>query len=306
MSRPGTSQYRRWPALLLLVALALGLLGCVANCPVARTQPTAVIDSEWRTEDLSDGTIVMLPRHGTGPWPVVVLVGGLGRPSSPESVRTALPPIGGAISIYVPLHYGSESGWPTDLAARQQQNYLGQIFTPFVQSTAAAIAQHVGEVRTRYPQASDRLVLFGFSIGGSAVLAALEALPTPATAAVLLNAPLSTAQALDNYTVKARQPHPSGALPELLPFDSVERTARFAGSHPDLRLMLVQSAGDEPLTVAAATALLEDLRRQRSDDDDQRFEVRPLGQGHNVLLDGEGDATAEAGILREWLVTALW
>ena len=63
---------------------------------------------------------------------------------------------------------------------------------------------------------------------------------------------------------------------------------------------------DEPLTVAAATALLEDLRRQRSDDDDQRFEVRPLGQGHNVLLDGEGDATAEAGILREWLVTALW
>lgn len=201
----------------------------------------------------------MLPRA-----PLILLLHGLGPPRSPDELAAVLPPVSGAVSLYAPLPFTPDApgGFADALRRRQESDFAGDLMVPLLRAAQVGMEAIVEDATARYGLAADRpLHLFGFSMGGAAVLAALSRSPLRPQSVIAVNAPLSVRSAVAAYERKLRTRYVPRDPTILDAYDVAAESAQIRRRHPHLRLRLVQSAGDDQFSVAAARATAAALNR---------------------------------------------
>lgn len=206
--------------------------------------------------------IVRLPKSIT--HRPVILWHGLGPPGDPEALMQALPlDEVQAVKVYIGLPLTGARA-PKDaadgLAQRQKRDYSTLIFKPIVIGAAEELPAVVSELRERQCLPKDGAIdLFGFSAGGTAVLAALTEQRVRISAAVTVNAPTGLARAIGalerathqtyTWSPEARQ------LAEQTNFAS--RAAEMARNRP--ALLMLQGADDTVSSPQDAEGLVHAL-----------------------------------------------
>lgn len=202
--------------------------------------------------------------------PPVVLWHGLGPPASEADLMKDLPlddvP---AVKVYLGLPLfgartpaaGSES-----LAQRQAQDYGLRIFKPIVVGAAQELPAVLGELRKlKCLRPGEKIGLFGFSAGGTAVLVTLMDPQAPVGVAVTVNAPSGLRSAVGALERATQRPYAwSDASRQLAEqTDAPNHAIAIAGvssSSQPRALLLFQGADDQMIAPADALALDESLR----------------------------------------------
>ena len=218
--------------------------------------------------------------------PLVLLLPGFGPPRERGELAAALPPIEGAVCLYAPLPFtpGAPGGRPESLRVRQSADYAGALLVPLLRAAEAGIEAMVVQATSRYGLASDRPVhLFGFSMGGAAVLASLRRSALRPRSVTALNAPLSVRTAVAAYERKLRVAYTPRDPAVFDAYDLAAEAAEIRRRHPDVRLRLIQAAQDDQFGLVAARTLVRALN-SRPGRNLADLAVLPRG-GHNALAD---------------------
>jgi len=194
----------------------------------------------------------------------VILWHGLGPPASPAELMQALPLAQvHAVKVYLGLPL-TGARTPTDdadsLVQRQKRDYGTLIFKPIVIGAADELPAVVAALRERHCLAKDGAVdLFGFSAGGSAVLAALTEQKVKIAAAITVNAPTGLEQAIGAVERATKHPYvwSTEAREVAKQTNFAGHAAQIARSHP--ALLLVQGADDSVSSAQEAEALVHAL-----------------------------------------------
>ena len=151
------------------------------------------------------GTPVLIaaPRQVSASTPLIVMYHGFGPPNSPEDLARALPPIPGALTVYPSLPLlGARlpDGGTDELLRRQQDDYIGLLLYPVILGAARELPTLIESLTRSYGLSKSRTIaVFGFSAGGAASLLALTESNIGPSAVVVLNSPMSTADAVAGY-----------------------------------------------------------------------------------------------------------
>jgi predicted esterase len=204
--------------------------------------------------------ILRVPR--TIKKPPILLWHGLGPPADESELMDALPlddvP---AVKVYLGLPlFGARS--PGDgaasLARRQAEDYASLIFQPVVVGAAKELPTVLKALRERRClRANDKIGLFGFSAGGTAVLIALTIPGMPVGAAITVNAPIGLNAAIDAMERAAKQPYAWTESARLLAerSDSIAHAAEIASGLPPRALLLFHGADDTIVASSGAVSL---------------------------------------------------
>ena len=194
----------------------------------------------------------------------VILWHGLGPPADPEALMQALPLDDvKAIKVYLGLPLTGARA-PKDgadgLAQRQKRDYATLIFKPIVTGAAQELPAVVSALRERLCLPKEGAVdLFGFSAGGTAVLAALTEQHARIAAAITVNAPIGLDKAIGALERATHQTYPwspeARQIAEQTNF--VRRAAEIARNHP--ALLMLQGADDTVSSPQDADALVHAL-----------------------------------------------
>jgi len=214
----------------LLIASLATILGCTSVLPAANpakeqshgvpTPPAAVhkknveddngagSNSSARvTEQKSVGGVpVLISRPGVvNPnTRLVVLYHGFGPPQNPRALAEVLRLNEmDAILAFVNLPMVADrmpAGGRDELLRVQKEDFVNGFFFSSISGATAELPQIVKELNGTYHLDSDKGIgLFGFSAGGAAALLALLESDVPITAAVIVNAPMSVTQNVENW-----------------------------------------------------------------------------------------------------------
>ncbi|MBS0419361.1 MAG: prolyl oligopeptidase family serine peptidase [Proteobacteria bacterium] len=194
----------------------------------------------------------------------IVLWHGLGSPGDPAALMQALPLDDiQAVKVYLGLPLTGERA-PKDsadgLAQRQKRDYATLIFKPIVIGAAEELPAVASALDERHCLPKDREIdLFGFSAGGTAVLAALAEQHVRIAAAITVNAPTGLDKAIGalerathatyNWSPEARQ------LAERTNFTN--RAVEIGRNRP--ALLMLQGADDTVSSPQDAEALVHAL-----------------------------------------------
>lgn len=209
--------------------------------------------------------LISVPQRITKRTPVIIMYHGFGPPNSPELLAKALLPIHDAFTIYPSLPLlGARmpAGGVDELIRRQTEDYIGQLLYPAIQGAAQELPEILKSLSKTYGLSKDSpVILFGFSAGGAAALLALTEGGVHPQAVVVVNSPLSIAQAADGYERQTKRVYAwtETAKEASTHYDVEKNAARIAQLNPKTAFLILQSeldAGFSPATAqSAATAL---------------------------------------------------
>ena len=173
-----------------------------SDAPLVRGQEELVLAGVpvlvSRPETVHPGTRLIVLYHGFGP------------PQNPAALARAVPLESlDAVLAYVnlPMVAGRlPSGGMDELHRIQRDDFVNGFFFRSITGARDELGPILKALAARYPVEAERGIgLFGFSAGGAAAMLALLETPVPIKAVVVVNAPMSVAQNVENWEQALRR-----------------------------------------------------------------------------------------------------
>jgi predicted esterase len=299
--------------LIASIAIILGGASVLAGTSASTEQPT---DGPWLTammhkdgaqadksagpnssarvaEQTSVGGVPVLiskPRVVNPNTRLVVLYHGFGPPQNPGALAEVLRlEKMDAVLAFVNLPMVADRT-PTagrdELLRVQKEDFVNGFFFRSISGATAELPQIVKELNATYRLDTDKGIgLFGFSAGGAAALLALLESDVPITAAVIVNAPMSVMQNVENWqrTLKRQFEWNDASRKAASRYDVEVQADKIAGRKILPALLMVQGDADKQLGIEPARRAFEALKQRyvgRGEAERIRFEV-VHGLAHN-------------------------
>ena len=260
------------------------------------------------TEQKSVGGVPVLiskPGMVTPNTRLVVLYHGFGPPQNPRALAEVLRlEEMDAILAFVNLPMVADrmpAGGRDELLRVQKEDFVNGFFFRSISGATAELQQIVKDLNATYHLDADKGIgLFGFSAGGAAALLAMLESDVPITAAVIVNAPTSVTQNVENWqrTVK-RQFEWNDASRKAASRYNVELQADKIAERKILpALLILQGDADEQFGIGPARRAFEALKQRyvaRGKAERIQFEVIH-GLAHNFGPGSGATGSAQASI----------
>ena len=310
------------------VAITLGGTSVLAGASLSMEQsrgvptPPAMVHKEYAEADngagpnssarvteqkLVGGVPVLISRPGiVNPnTRLIVLYHGFGPPQNPRALAEVLRlEEMDAVLAFVNLPMVADrmpAGGKDELLRVQKEDFVNGFFFRSISGATAELQQIVKDLNATYHLDADKGIgLFGFSAGGAAALLAMLESDVPITAAVIVNAPTSVTQNVENWqrTVK-RQFEWNDASRKAASRYNVELQADKIAERKILpALLILQGDADEQFGVGPARRAFDALKRRyvaRGEAERIQFEVIH-GLAHNFGPGSGATGSAQASI----------
>jgi predicted esterase len=255
------------------------------------------------TEQKSIGGVPVLiskPRALTPNTRLVVLYHGFGPPQNPRALAEVLRlEKMDAVLAFVNLPMVADrmpAGGRDELLRVQKEDFVNGFFFRSISGAAAELQQIVKELNATYRFSDKGIGLFGFSAGGAAALLALIESDVPITAAVIVNAPMSVMQNVENWqrTLKRQFKWDDASRKAASRYDVELQADKIAERKVLPALLIVQGDADKQLGIGPARRAFEALKQRyvgRGEAGRIQFEAIP-GLAHNF---GPGSGATGSG-----------
>jgi len=221
---------------------------------------------------------------------LVVLYHGFGPPQNPRALAEVLRLEGmDAILAFVNLPMVADrmpAGGRDELLRVQKEDFVNGFFFHSISAATAELQQIVKELNATYSLDADKGIgLFGFSAGGAAALLALLESDVPIKAAVIVNAPMSVMQNVENWqrTLKRQFEWDNASRKAASRYDVELKADKIAERKILPALLILQGDADKQLGIEPARRAFEALKQRyggRGEAERIQFEVIH-GLGHN-------------------------
>ena len=236
---------------------------------------------------------------------LVVLYHGFGPPQNPRALAHVLRlEEMDAILAFVNLPMVADrmpAGGRDELLRVQKEDFVNGFFFRSISGATAELRQIVKELDATYHLDAEKGIgLFGFSAGGAAALLALLESDVPITAAVIVNAPMSVTQNVENWqrTLKRQFEWDNASREAASRYDVELQADKIAERKILPALLIVQGDADKQLGIEPARRAFEALKQryvERSHAERIQFEVIH-GLAHNFGPGSGATASAQASI----------
>jgi len=260
------------------------------------------------TKQKSIGRVPVLiskPRAVNPNTRLVVLYHGFGPPQNPRALAKVLRlEEMDAILAFVNLPMVADrmpAGGNDELLRAQKEDFVNGFFFRSISNSTAELPQIVKELNATYHLEADKGIgLFGFSAGGAAALLALLESDVPITAAVVINAPMSVTQNVENWqrTLKRQFEWDNASRKAASRYDVELQADKIAERKILPALLIVQGDADEQLSIEPARRAFEALKQRyvgRGEAERIQFEVIH-GLAHNFGPASSATGSAQASI----------
>lgn len=200
---------------------------------------------------------------------LVVLYHGFGPPQNPRALAEVLRlDEMDAIFAFVNLPMVADrmpGGGRDELLRLQKEDFVNGFFFRSISGASAELQQIVNELNATYHLDSDKGIgLFGFSAGGGAALLALIESDVPITAAVIVNAPMSVMQNVENWqrTLKRQFEWDNASRKAASRYDVELQADKIAERKILPALLIVQGDADKQLDIEPARCAFEALKQR--------------------------------------------
>jgi predicted esterase len=236
---------------------------------------------------------------------LVVLYHGFGPPQNPHALAKVLRlEKMNAILAFVNLPMVADrmpTGGRDELLRVQKEDFVNGFFFRSISGATAELQQIVKELNATYHLDADKGIgLFGFSAGGAAALLALLESDVPITAAVIVNAPMSVTQNVENWqrTLKRQFEWDDASRKAASRYDVELQADKIAERKIFPSLLIVQGDADEQLGIEPARRAFDALKQRyaaRGEAERIQFEVIH-GLAHNFGPASGATGPAQASI----------
>ena len=236
---------------------------------------------------------------------LVVLYHGFGPPQNPRALAEVLRLEGlDAILAFVNLPMVADrmpAGGRDELLRVQKEDFVNGFFFRSISGATAELQQIVKELNATYDLDADKGIgLFGFSAGGAAALLALLESDVPITATVIVNAPMSVMQNVENWqrTLKRQFEWDNASRKAASRYDVELQADKIAERKILPALLMVQGDADKQLAIEPARRAFEALKQRyvgRGEAERIQFEVIH-GLAHNFGPGSGATGSAQASI----------
>jgi predicted esterase len=236
---------------------------------------------------------------------LVVLYHGFGPPQNPRALAQALRlEKMDAVLAFVNLPMVADripTGGRDELLRVQKEDFVNGFFFRSISGATAELQQIVKELNATYHLDADKGIgLFGFSAGGAAALLALLESDVPITAAVIVNAPMSVMQNVENWqrTFKRQFEWDNASRKAASRYDVELQANKIAARKILPALLIVQGDADKQLGIEPARRAFEALKQRyvgRGEAERIQFEVIH-GLAHNFGPGSGATGSAQASI----------
>src|SRR5947199_2374342 len=264
--------------------------------------------SERVTEQKSVGGVPILISRPETVKPntrLVVLYHGFGPPQNPRALAEVLRlEEMDAILAFVNLPMVADrmpAGGKDELLRVQKEDFVNGFFFRSISGATAELQQIVKELNATYHLDADKGIgLFGFSAGGAAALLALLESDVPITAAVIVNAPTSVTQNVENWqrTLKRQFEWDNASRKAASRYDVELQADKIAKRKILPALLILQGDADEQFGVGPARLAFDALKQRyvaRGEAERIQFEVIH-GLAHNFGPGSGATGSAQASI----------
>jgi predicted esterase len=253
------------------------------------------------------GVPVLISRPGvvTPNTRLVVLYHGFGPPQNPRALAAVLRlDEMDAILAFVNLPMVADrmpAGGRDELLRVQKEDFVNGFFFRSISGATAELQQIVKELNATYHLDADKGIgLFGFSAGGAAALLALLESDVPITAAVIVNAPMSVMQNVENWqrTLKRQFAWDNASRKAANRYDVELQADKIAERKILPALLIVQGDADKQLGIEPARRAFEALKQRyvgRREAERIQFEVIH-GLAHNFGAGSGATGSAQVSI----------
>jgi predicted esterase len=236
---------------------------------------------------------------------LVLFYHGFGPPQNPRALAEVLRlEEMDAILAFVNLPMVADrmpAGGRDELLRVQKEDFVNGFFFRSISGATAELQQIVKELNATYHLDPDKGIgLFGFSAGGAAALLALLESNLPITAAVIVNAPMSVMQNVENWerTLKRQFEWDNASRKAASRYDVELQADKIAERKILPALLIVQGDADKQLAIEPARRAFEALKQRyvgRGEAGRIQFEVIH-GLAHNFGPGSGATASAQASI----------
>jgi predicted esterase len=199
---------------------------------------------------------------------LVVLYHGFGPPQNPRALAEVLRlEEMDAILAFVNLPMVADrmpAGGRDELLRVQKEDFVNGFFFRSISGASAELRHIVKELNSTYHLDADKGIgLFGFSAGGAAALLALLESDVPITAAVILNAPMSVMQNVENWqrTLKRQFEWDNASRKAASRYDVQSQADKIAERKTLPALLVMQGDADKQLGIEPARRAFEALKQ---------------------------------------------
>ena len=236
---------------------------------------------------------------------LVLFYHGFGPPQNPRALAEVLRlEETDAILAFVNLPMVADrmpAGGRDELLRVQKEDFVNGFFFRSISGATAELQQIVKELNATYHLDADKGIgLFGFSAGGAAALLALLESNLPITAAVIVNAPMSVMQNVENWerTLKRQFEWDNASRKAASRYDVELQADKIAERKILPALLIVQGDADKQLAIEPARRAFEALKQRyvgRGEAGRIQFEVIH-GLAHNFGPGSRATGSAQASI----------
>jgi predicted esterase len=264
--------------------------------------------SERVTEQKSVGGVPVLisrPAVVNPSTRLVVFYHGFGPPQNPRALAGVLRlEEMDAILAFVNLPMVADrmpTGGRDELLRVQKEDFVNGFFFRSISGATAELQQIVKELNATYHLDADKGIgLFGFSAGGAAALLALLESDVPITAAVIVNAPMSVMQNVENWqrTLKRQFEWDDASRKAASRYDVELQAVKIAERKILPALLIVQGDADEQFGIGPARRVFDAVKQRyvgRGETERIQFEVIH-GLAHNFGPGSGATGSAQASI----------
>jgi len=260
------------------------------------------------TEQKSVGGVPVLiskPGMVTPDTRLVVLYHGFGPPQNPRALAEVLRlEEMDAILAFVNLPMVADrmpAGGKDELLRVQKEDFVNGFFFRSISGATAELQQIVKDLNATYHLDADKGIgLFGFSAGGAAALLAMLESDVPITAAVIVNAPTSVTQNVENWqrTLKRQFEWNDASRKAASRYDVELQADKIAKRKILPALLILQGDADEQFGVGPARRAFDALKQRyvaRGEAERIQFEVIH-GLAHNFGPGSGATGSAQGSI----------
>ena len=236
---------------------------------------------------------------------LVVFYHGFGPPQNPRALAEVLPlKEMDAILAFVNLPMVADrmpTGGRDELLRVQKEDFVNGFFFRSICGATAELPQIVKELNATYHLDSDKGIgLFGFSAGGAAALLALLESDVPITAAVIVNAPMSVMQNVENWQrmLKRKFEWDDASRKAASRYDVELQADKIAERKILPALLIMEGDDDKQLGIEPARRAFQALKQRyvgRGEAERIQFEVIH-GLAHNFGPGSSATGSAQASI----------